>query len=57
MEAIKDNKLFRKTMNRILLISLGGNFMGRKELEASLKEIEYSIEHLILEAKESNDRQ
>lgn len=56
MEAIKDNKLFRKTMNRILLISLGGNFMGRKELEASLKEIEYSIEHLILEARESNDR-
>ena len=49
----KGNRLFKKVMRDILLLGLGGNY-DRKELEAKMQEIEYSIEHLILEAKESN---
>ena len=51
----KGNRLFNKVMRDILLLGLGGNY-DRKELEAKMQEIEYSIEHLILEARESNDR-
>jgi|TARA_R110000823_G_scaffold69920_3_gene161620 hypothetical protein len=51
----KGNRLFKKVMRDILLLGLGGNY-DIKKIEAKMQEIEYSIEHLILEARESNDR-
>ena len=51
----KGNRLFKKVMRDILFLGLGDNY-DIKKFEAKMQEIEYSIEHLILEAKESNDR-